>query len=266
MKKFYLLLFLFIFIFCLTSSSSKNILITSKTNSFYDLIKNYESFNEEYFLDYYLEYQKTNNIIYSLNKVNHPFFLDNNSIFKSFNFEGGIFVNKNYVLDELFVPQNLTNITVDHIKRENETMQVNKYLYIELEKLINDANKLSFNLTIFSAYRSFNKQSILYNNAADKTYVAKAGTSEHQTGLAIDIATRDTGLTSFFENTPEFLFLKDNAYKYGFILRYPSSKEQITKYPYECWHYRYVGKDIAKIMYNNDLCLEEYIYMYIELI
>ena len=109
----------------------------------------------------------------------------------------------------------------------------------------------------------YQDQEYIYNNyvrmdgqeAAD-TYSARAGFSEHQTGLVLDLNTVDIS----FDNTNESNWLRDNSYKYGFIIRYPKGKENITGYTYEPWHIRYVGKNLAKEIYNNGdyLTLEEY--------
>ena len=93
--------------------------------------------------------------------------------------------------------------------------------------------------------------------AAD-TYSARAGYSEHQTGLAVDIYNKVLPYTSF-EETEEFTWMQENAYKYGFILRFPKDKTNITGYQYESWHYRYVGKEVAKEIHENNLTLEEYL-------
>ena len=86
-------------------------------------------------------------------------------------------------------------------------------------------------------------------------YVAKAGFSEHQTGMSIDIASADTDV---FLESDEYDWLMENAYLYGFILRYPKSKEEITGYKCEAWHYRYVGKKIAKYIHDNNITYDEY--------
>ena len=91
----------------------------------------------------------------------------------------------------------------------------------------------------------------------------RAGYSEHQTGLALDIVTYGASMDTF-ENTDEFKWLSDNAYKYGFILRYPKGKEKLTGYSYESWHYRYVGKDVAKKIHDLDITYDEYYAYYIE--
>lgn len=117
-----------------------------------------------------------------------------------------------------------------------------------------------------SGYRDYKLQAGLYekyvnNDGKEKadTYSARPGTSEHQTGLATDI----NYVSSKFENTDAFKWLVKNSYKYGFILRYPKGKEYITGYKYEPWHYRYVGVDVARIIYEEDITFDEYYATYI---
>ena len=115
-----------------------------------------------------------------------------------------------------------------------------------------------------SAYRSYQTQRYLYNSyvtqwgqANADTYSARAGSSEHQTGLALDInvSTR----SAHFENTAAYAWLLEHCADYGFILRYPEGKQQITGYRFEPWHYRYVGAEIARACMGQDLTYEEYI-------
>ena len=134
------------------------------------------------------------------------------------------------------------------------------------KEMSNAAKKEGIKIYNVSGYRSFNTQKSLYNNYVNRdgkekadTYSARAGTSEHQTGLATDI----NSVSSSFENTSAFKWLKTNAYKYGFILRYPKGKEFITGYMYEPWHFRYVGEDVAKVIYEKDITYEEYYATYI---
>ena len=98
-----------------------------------------------------------------------------------------------------------------------------------------------------------------YGKKYAESYVTHPGFSEHQTGLAIDISRRDIGLTSNFMFTNEYLYLKNNAHRFGFINRYPMDKEIITGYLFEPWHYRFVGVDIATEIYLNNITLEEYL-------
>ena len=124
------------------------------------------------------------------------------------------------------------------------------------------AKKAGYNLTIVSGFRSYSYQGQLYNGyvardgkAAADTYSARAGHSEHQTGLAMDI----NNASSSFNNTPEAKWIAENCYKYGFILRYPKGKENITGYMYESWHVRYLGKQLAKEVCDSGLTLEEFL-------
>lgn len=143
-----------------------------------------------------------------------------------------------------------------------------------LQKLISDCNAQGHHLLICSAYRSINYQTSLFkteiqkaeqNGATDAvqtaaTVVAKPGTSEHNLGLAVDFGSTTNQLCDeSFGNTPEGQWLMQNAYKYGFILRYPKGKEDITKIIYEPWHYRYIGTAAAKEMQGKNICLEEYV-------
>lgn len=117
-------------------------------------------------------------------------------------------------------------------------------------------------LKIISGFRSYEYQEKIYNQyvkeyGEEKTnkFSARPGNSEHQTGFALDICED----SDKFINTKEEIWLRKNAHKYGFIIRYPKGKEEITGYKYEPWHIRYVGKKHAKNIYENNLTLEEYL-------
>ena len=128
--------------------------------------------------------------------------------------------------------------------------------------MVEDAKKSNIDLVLYSAYRTYEKQASLWNNpfSFDNMYLAVPGYSEHHTGLAVDVSTLGDGLTK--EKTAAYIYLKENAHRFGFILRYPEGKEKITGYSYEPWHFRYVG-EIAEFIYENNLTLEEYVYNYI---
>ncbi|MBR5295534.1 MAG: M15 family metallopeptidase [Clostridia bacterium] len=122
-------------------------------------------------------------------------------------------------------------------------------------------------LNIRSGYRSYERQEYLFNNYAKNdgledalTYSARPGHSEHQTGLGIDINTASTSESKLPTMKPSLDWLNENAYKYGFVLRYPDGKSGITGYIFEPWHYRYVGKDLAEKLYNGGdwITLEEH--------
>ena len=131
-----------------------------------------------------------------------------------------------------------------------------------LQQMFAAAKAEGMNLFVKSGFRSFATQKSLYNGyvrrdgaAAADRYSARPGHSEHQTGLAFDINKAD----SSFAGSPEAVWLAENCYKYGFIIRYPQGKEAITGYIYEPWHVRYLGVETATAVYNSGLCLEEYL-------
>lgn len=123
---------------------------------------------------------------------------------------------------------------------------------------------------IYSGYRAYATQENIYNRYvsskgqewADR-YSAKPGFSEHQLGLAADVTAVDDASSSF-ETTDEYTWLTENAYLYGFILRYPEDKELITGYGYEPWHYRYLGIELATKVHNSGLTYDEYYMLYID--
>ncbi|MBQ9716778.1 MAG: M15 family metallopeptidase [Clostridia bacterium] len=148
--------------------------------------------------------------------------------------------------------------------------------YPDLQDMMDDARAEGLQPIICSSYRTNQKQRDLFKNQVDKylalglteeeaeeqaaKWVAVPGTSEHQTGLAVDIVALDYQiLDEGQEDTPEQKWLMENSYKYGYILRYPTEKSDITGIHYEPWHYRYVGKEVAKEIYDLGICLEEYL-------
>lgn len=258
----HLCIFLLLIFFIITIFNNKK---QSKNELACEFSK-YKSFNSIFINDYFLKYQETNNYIYSLNQVNYPNFLTLDTSEQYLNINNLILVNPKFYLEKSYIPSNLKALNdIPHIKRENETMMLDDECLTFYKLMYNDAKAKNINLIIFSGYRSYQKQEIIYSSSSNKSYVAAPGHSEHQTGLAVDISTLDTGLTTNFENTSVFKYLKENAHRFGFILRYPKSKEAITGYNYEPWHFRYVGIKIASNIYHSNLTLEEYIYQYFEL-
>ena len=176
-----------------------------------------------------------------------------------------------YILLLIILEKN--KLTSNYIPNDLEMIDVNysckdKYLRhearINFEKLAKKAKEDGYNIIAVSTYRNYEYQEKLYNNyILDKGFYyadmasARAGHSEHQTGLAIDVANLSLDYDNF-EKTKEFNWMKNNAHKYGFILRYPKAMFHITGFKYEPWHYRYVGRDIATYIYKNNLTLEEY--------
>jgi len=154
----------------------------------------------------------------------------------------------------------------------DDTKQFDARAIKYLNKMMNDIRKDGIaNIWVQSAYRSVERQKELYNNSVQKylkqgktqeeaerltdEYINKPGASDHNLGLAVDFNNVDNN----FEDLKAFKWLQENAENYGFILRYPKHKEDITKIAYESWHWRYVGEEHAKKMNELDMCLEEYI-------
>lgn len=190
-------------------------------------------------------------------------------IVKDTNLKDGnlMLVNKYNKLNKDYVPEDLVNIPNTYGYGEN---QIKKEVYENFLNMWNDAKKEDLSLIITSSYRDYEYQEGLWKSYAaskgDKwadSVAARAGFSEHQTGLTMDIVTYGSKMNDF-ENTDEFKWLSENAYKYGFILRYPKDKEKITGYSYESWHYRYVGKEVAKKIHKENITFDEYYAYYIE--
>jgi len=173
-----------------------------------------------------------------------------------------VLVNKNNQLKQGFVPNNLESIS---LKYSNSDKYLKKEAKIAFENLSDEASKSGYRIVAVSAYRDYNYQMELFNYYVEEKGLdyalncsAKPGHSEHQTGLAVDVEGSNKSYDDF-EASPEFEWMKNNAHKYGFILRYPKGKEHITGFKYEPWHYRYVGVNIATYLYQNNLTLEEYL-------
>lgn len=256
-------------------NSSEILFIKENNLSLNDLVPylEYSSFN----IYKYFEYQKLidtkdYSILEAINYINNPnyynfYYSPKKSIYQNTN---TMLVNKCFFLDSSFTPSNLVYLkdtNLSYIKRENEEMMIKKDILNSYQNLYNDALKNGFQLYIFSSYRDYNKQYHLYYNVNNQNdeYVARPGFSEHQSGYALDISTLNHGLTNNFQYSDEYKWLIENSYKYGFILRYPEEKENITGYKYEPWHFRFVGEDIAEFLYKNKFTLEEYILKYLEI-
>lgn len=222
----------------------------------------------------YQAYLSTGSNYYeALNLVNDSFFYSGYTSTKMAPYQDTFYtlVNKHLYLEESFIPQNLSNLSIyaiNYIKRTDEVMQANTTALMALEEMAIQASIEGIELIVYSAYRSYQKQEYLYYvvNSENDFYSARPGHSEHQTGLVFDISDSIHGLTENFKYSSSYTWLLENSYKYGFILRYPKSKEDKTLFKYEPWHFRYVTKSIATYMHNNDLCLEEYILKNYELI
>lgn len=185
------------------------------------------------------------------------------SLYKNTNY---ILINKFFYVTKDYIPDNLKEMT----------MCTKGNIYLVEEALTNfntmcqDMKKESLQIRAISAYRDYNYQLNLYNkyliNDTKKnvdTYSARPGHSEHQSGLTVDVDNISSNFNDF-ESTDEFIWMQENAYKYGFILRYPKGKQEITGYSYESWHYRYVGKKIASYIKKHNITFDEYYARFID--
>ncbi|MEY8537492.1 M15 family metallopeptidase [Lactococcus muris] len=150
-----------------------------------------------------------------------------------------------------------SNGSVPDLVSSNNGLFLRTDVLTAVSSLLNDTrNAVGGQLILNSGYRTAEEQEQLYFNTADKAYVQEAGHSEHETGLAADIAIQNV---ADVENSPQSQYLIKNAWKYGFILRYPGDKTAITGIANEPWHFRYVGEVHAQYMTEYELVLEEYI-------
>ncbi|HEY5587168.1 MAG TPA: D-alanyl-D-alanine carboxypeptidase family protein [Ruminiclostridium sp.] len=179
-------------------------------------------------------------------------------------------VNKHNSLPSTYVPQNLVVPNIPFLYLEFLPQKLMRFEAAQaLEQLFAKAKKDNISLLGVSGYRSYNAQVNIFGNKIKASSnanqsSARPGESEHQTGLSIDLTSPSINyvLTQSFGETKEGKWLKENAPNYGFIIRFPQGKELITGYQYEPWHIRYVGIPVAKKISQNNLTLEEYLFMH----
>lgn len=177
-----------------------------------------------------------------------------------------VLVNKYHHLPAGFKQYNLVNMDRNYTVNDGKQYLISAVAYEKYVQMVDAAKTDGLSMKVISAYRTEDYQRNLYNNKVRTTgkinadnYSARPGSSEHQTGLAVDISsTKGT-----FEYTPEFKWLQKHAHEYGYIMRYPKGKEWITGYSYEPWHYRYVGTEAAKVIYEEGITYEEYYLKYV---
>ncbi|MFH5184300.1 D-alanyl-D-alanine carboxypeptidase family protein [Paenibacillus sp. TAB 01] len=180
-----------------------------------------------------------------------------------------VLVNKQHALPEGYKPSDLVEPDVPFLFKEHlEKRLMRKEAAAALEKLFAGARQDGIELAGVSAFRSFSTQRAVFGqyvrqDGEDKarSYSAVPGTSEHQTGLAIDLSGRSgaCAATDCFDGTPEARWIAEHSYEYGFILRYPKGQEALTGYQYEPWHIRYVGVKAAADIFKQHLTLEQYL-------
>lgn len=252
-----------------------NELINTEKNE--DLIK---FINEKYFildnLDEYLNYKKENpnsnysEIVTIINvNRNSEYYEDDHNSNPNLNYS--ILVNKYYKLDKDYEPTDLVTIKQDHSWGEYGSQKIREEVYNAFKDMWASAKEQDIHLMINSSYRPYTDQERVYNNYketygqsyADKI-AARPGYSEHQTGLALDIFSITDSSQKTFAESKAYEWLLNNSYKFGFILRYPEGKENITGYSFESWHYRYVGKELSERIYQENITFDEYYAYYIE--
>lgn len=182
--------------------------------------------------------------------------------------EYGILCNKFYELGE-YTPDDLVDISIKYYY--GGPKQIRSEVYEAFKNMWDAAYAEGIYLIIDSAYRDYAYQEKVYKEYEDYRGIsyadkiaARPGFSEHQTGLALDIYSKDNTSASTFKNSLAYAWLQENAHKYGFILRYPEGKEKITGYNYESWHYRYLGVDLATKVYNEGITYDEYYAFYMD--
>lgn len=155
-------------------------------------------------------------------------------------------------------------VTIPQSYLKGSLDQIDENVWVFLKKMLDDARAEGVDIGVWSPYRSYNTQKMLFQNQVNRvggdeekaaSVVARPGTSEHHTGLALDINCANDS----FENTKTFEWLQKNAEKYGFIMRYSEEKQPITGVIHESWHWRFVGINHAKKINSMGVCLEEYI-------
>ncbi len=177
-----------------------------------------------------------------------------------------VFIDKTHSLPADYVPESLVT---PYINSTSDVIQVNEKAADALKSMAAAASDSSVTLYLTAGYISYETQDDYFNDRAgmvgeaeaNKT-IAKAGFSEHQTGLAFDFSDEPSGTntTVAFADTDAGKWLIEHAWEYGFIMRYPEGKEAVTGYTYQPWHYRYIGKDVAKAIHEagENYTLEEY--------
>ena len=244
------------------NSSINNLLELDKIDDISSYLEiNYSDLNN---INRYTNYKTSNGSDYEKTVLNVEINLDQEPYdfyYTTSLFSTSMIVNKHYKLDSSFVPNDLETVKSEYSCDTTEQLNseaLNSF-YSMADKLNSDTG---LHIYINSGYRSYKYQKELYDyylynygKSYVKNYVAYPGYSEHQTGLAIDIRAYSNAT---FSGTKEESWMNDNAYKYGYILRYTKSNKTYTLYNAEAWHYRYVGVEIATYIHDNNISFEEY--------
>lgn len=225
--------------------------------------------------DYIKVYAEKKNYNYAVLITTYPFIVSSNDVDKSYTIQNtndiNILVKKGFYLPDSYEPKDLITPKMP-IEASCKNPQLRKEAADALVEMYNAAKKEGYNLVINSAYRSYATQKETYDEYFKKydpvtaaTLVALPGASEHQTGLSVDLTCQSViddklnGIqNSKFGYKPDYRWCVANSYKYGYILRFEEDRADITGIANEPWHFRYVGKEAAKEIFNNGWTLEEY--------
>ena len=189
-----------------------------------------------------------------------------------------VLANKHYLLDSKFVCKPLVKIKSMSLNKDgskksgdmyvvSKGMELNETCAQALIAMADGAREDGYNLYLKSAYRSYQTQNTMYynrlkkNKGKDDGWVSKPGASDHQTGLGCDVVPRswrDKSMNGKMGKEPECSWMAEHCQEYGFVIRYPADKEDVTEINYEPWHLRYVGIPAATYIMENGLCLEEF--------
>ena len=225
---------------------------------------------EKYFIyskmDEYLQYKEKNKkkdynkIVQLVNVEMHIDWLDNQKETDASKNEL-MLVNRIYGLSEDYVPSDLVDVPTQFAYEDKKLSQSVLDIVIEL---INAGKEAGYTFVISDGYRSYDDQKEIYDSYADyygisetDTFVARPGHSEYQTGMTFDLKPYNKIIDDVSTNE-EYLWLKDNAHKFGFIFRFNEEHESLTGFPSANWRLRYVGEDAATVIYNEGICFEEY--------
>lgn len=249
----------------------------------YSTIKPYMSVYGFKFKDmeqYIKAYASSQNYSYAVLTTTYPFIIDVSKIKSSYTIQNPAeyltLVKKGLLLPSTYEPKDLVTPDKKYTaykmnKDQPSDYQLRKEAYEAYTQLYNDANKEGYTILLNSAYRSYKTQQKLYQEILNKygglyakEHVAQPGTSEHQTGLGVDFTSQSVvdKKRLVFGDTKEYQWVVKNCYKYGFILRYREGTSKITGISHEPWHFRYVGKQAAKIIHEKGYTLEEYCLYY----
>ena len=231
----------------------------------------YPLLSERYFIaknfDRYLAYHKVDTTLSALKDivaiVNVGRDLDREAVAVPCDTSKGhlMLVNGRHYLDENYKPDDLVQFQKTYCYEEQRALGavVQAFMAMQQEcKKQTDAQ-----LMVNSAYRSYQQQIGTYKRN-EKGYAARAGSSEHQTGLALDVTSLQHPMRWPFDTSKEGVWMREHCHEFGFILRYPQKQANVMGYNYEPWHLRYVGKETAKRVHDEDITYDEYYAYYIE--